>query len=205
MLSLTVLGIGGAVFAAGCALASKWESDNEEESEELERIRDRNQRFLRMRRSQLEKNRRKKEIKLELLAREKELKLVNRAEALAKKQLEAGTLELDQFNRELVSINKSSLKLPPGWIEALTSELTAKTKDLKSVHRRCIRHRGEVEKRIHELNGKRFFFKCCSCHRKFAVEYGEMQKFLKLRKGMRKCCDSCFTAMKARHVKKTNR
>lgn len=203
MFSLALLGI-GAVCAVGHAIASNWESDNEEEEEELERQRERNQRFLKMRRSQLEKNRRKKEIKIELIARGKELELVRRAESLAKKQIETGKLEMEQFNRELVSINETSLKVPKEWIDTLTTELTEKTKDLKAVHRRCVRHRGKVEKRIAELNGKRFFFRCCSCHRKFAVEYGELKEFSQSRKGMRKCCDDCLPKMKARHVRKSS-
>jgi len=205
MFTLALLGIGGAAVAAGCAFASRWEADNEEEEEELERLRERNQRFLRMRRSQLEKNRRKKEIKIELIAREKELKLVRRAEALAKSQLETGRLELKQFSDELSLVNAHSLKLPNEWVEALTTELTSKTKDLKSVHRQCVRHRADVEKRIEELNCKRFYFKCCSRHRKFAVEYGALEKFAKSRKGMRKCCDECFPAVKARAKKKAEK
>ena len=198
MLPLVLLGIGAAC-AVGRAFASKWESDNEEEEGELERQRERNQRFLKMRRSQLEKNRRKKAIKLELIAREKELELVRQADSLVKEQLKTGTLELEQFNRELTVINNHSLKLPESWIDTLTTELMEKTQDLKAVHRRCVRHIGEVEKRIAELNGKRFFFRCCSCRRRFAVAYGNLEEFSQSRKGMRKCCDDCLPKMKARH------
>ena len=196
-----ILLIGGAI-AAGCAIASGLEADNEEEEEELERTRARNARFLKMRRSQLEKNRRKKEIKLELLAREKELKLVRRAESIAKRNLELGKLEFGQFNKDLVTANAASVRVPKEWVDALIGELTAKTKDLNAVHHRCKRHCAEVEKRIEELNGKRFFFKCCSCHRKFAVSYSELSEFTRSRKGMRKCCDDCFPAVSEKAAKR---
>lgn len=206
MLSLITLGIGGAVVAGLGALASSWEADNEEEEEELERLRARNQRFLKMRRAQLEKNRRKKAIKVELSAREKELKLVRRAESIAKRNLEIGKLEVLQFDKDLAAANKASLRLPGEWVEELSKELTSKTKDLKAVCRRCAKHRAEVEGRIEELNGKRFFFKCCSCRRKFAVSYAELSEFTRSRKGMRKCCDDCFPEARRRAAaKKTTR
>ncbi len=199
---LPILLIGGAI-TAGCAIASRWEADNEEEEEELERTRARNARFLKMRRSQLEKNRRKKEIKLEILAREKELKLVKRAESIAKRNLELGKLELGQFSKDLTTANAASVRVPKEWVDTLFKELTDKTKDLKAVNRRCTRHREEVEKRIEELNGKRFFFKCCLCHRKFAVAYSELSEFTRSRKGMRKCCDDCFPAVSEKAAKRT--
>lgn len=193
------------LIAAGCAIASRLVADNEEDEEELERTRERNARFLKMRRAQLEKNRRKKEIKLELLAREKELKLVQRAESIAKRNLDLGKLELGQFNTDLTTANAASVRVPKEWVDALLKELTAKTKDLKAVNRRCTRHRKDVEKRIEELNGKRFFFKCCSCHRKFAVTYSELPEFTRSRKGMRKCCDDCYSEVKERAAKRKKR
>ncbi len=194
--------IGGAFVAGLGALASRWESDNEEEEEELERRQAQNQRFLKMRRAQLEKNRRKKAIKLELAAREKELKLVRRAELIAQRNLEIGKREVLQFDKELAMANKASLRLPSEWVDELSKELTSKTKDLKSVCRRCAKYRTEVESRIEELNGKRFFFKCCSCHRRFAVSYADLPEFTRSRKGMRKCCDNCYPTMRERMERK---
>lgn len=189
MLPLVVLGV--------VALARSIERSNEEDEEELELMRERNQRLLRGRRSRLEKLRRKKEIKLELVAREKELKLVEQAEKLAVRQFECGNRELNQFNKELALFNEHSIKLPVVAVEALQKQLGDKTKDLKSVVRRCRRHIKDVRGRIQELNDKRFYFRCVSCRTKFVVHYGDLEAFEKSRKGVRKCCDKCLPRLRA--------
>ena len=202
MLSLALILCGAVAVAAGGVVASRWEAANEEEEEELERLRAKNKRIKRMCRARHEKNKRKKEIEIELLARSKELKLVRRAEMLARRNMEVGRLEVDQFNKDLATANASSVRLPEKWVVELSKELTSRTKDLSAVHRRCARHKRDVERRIVELKGKRFFYKCSRCHRKFAVTYGDLNKFARSRKGLRKCCDECLPEVKARAAKR---
>ena len=197
-----VLLLGAAVIAGASAIASRWEADNEEEEEELESMREQRNRLLRLRRSQLEKNRRKKVIALELTAREKELKLVEKAERLAKRCLACGDQELAQMKKELAIINEKAVRLPSGCVDALVQELVGKRNDLQQVCRRCKRHVSDVRERIKVLNSSRFYFRCVSCRRKFAVTYGNLEKFTKSRKGMRKCCDDCFPNMRKRAEKK---
>ena len=193
-----VLLLGGAVIAGASAIASRWEADNEEEEEDLERKREQRHRLLRLRRSQLEKNRRKKVISLELAAREKELKLVEKAERLAKRCLACGDRELEQMKKELAIINERAVKLPSECV-------VGKRNDLQQVCRRCKRHVSDVRKRIKVLNSSRFYFRCVLCRRKFAVAYGDLEKFTKSRKGMRKCCDDCFPEMRNRAEKRMAR
>ena len=200
-----VLLLGSAVIAGASAIASWREADNEEEEEELERKREQRNRLLRLRRSQLEKNRRKKVIALELAAREKELKLVEKAERLAKRCLACGDRELEQMKKELTIINERAVKLPSKCVDALVRELVGKRNDLQQVCRRCRHHVSDVRKRIKVLNSSRFYFRCVSCRRKFAVAYVDLEKFTKSRKGMRKCCDDCFPEMRKRAEKRMAR
>ena len=201
----TVLLLGGAVIAGTSAIASRWEADNEEEEEELERMREQRNRLLRLRRSQLEKNRRKKVIALELAAREKELKLVEKAERLAKRCLACGDRELAQMKKDLTIINERAVKLPSECVDALMQELVGKRNDLQQVCRKCKRHVSDVRKRIEVLNSSRFYFRCVSCRRKFAITYGNLEKFTKSREGMRKCCDDCLPNMRKRAEKRMAR
>lgn len=207
MIPIAIL-VGGAIMAGGAAIASCWEADNDADEEELERMRERKNRFLRMRRSRLEKNRRKKVIALELAAREKELKLVRRAEKLAKRQLDCGSLELAHFKEELAVANRHSAKLPEACVEALLKDLAGKQKNFKSLHSRCLRHISGVQERITALNASRFYFRCASCRSRFAVQYRDLAEFLRSRKGMRKCCDGCYPRLKERadrrNVRKRN-
>lgn len=198
----TLLGLGAVALAGGCAIASSWESENEEEEEELERMRQKRDRILRLRRSQLAKNRRKNAIKLELVAREKELNLVKRAAKLAERHLACGVRELEQFKKELAVINKSSVRLPDACVNVLLKELVGRRNDLKAVCSKSRRHLKEVSDRIAELNSRRFFFRCVSCRRKFSVPYGGLEKFKKSREGMRKCCDKCYLKMRKRLLAK---
>lgn len=200
-----VLLLGGAVIAGASAIASRWEADNEEEEEELERKREQRNRLLRLRRSQLEKNRRKKVIALELAAREKELKLVEKAERLAKRCLACGDRELEQLKKELTIINEKAIRLPSGCVDALVKELIGKRNDLQQVCRRCKRHVSDVRNRIEVLNSSRFYFRCASCRRKFAITYDTLENFIESRKGMRKCCDACFPEMRKRAEKRMAR
>lgn len=196
-LSLTILGVTAAV-AGLSAFASRWESDNDSDEEELERERAKNARILKMRRAKLQKDRRKKAIKIELVAREKELKLVKRAEQLAQRYLDCGRREIDQFTKELQIANKNSIKLPAECVDAVMKELIGKKMDCQAALRRCKRHVSEVSKRIEELNASRFYYKCVSCRRRFSVAYGDLADFLESRRGMKKCCDTCYPTSKKR-------
>ena len=126
------------------AIASQWESDNEADEEELERERAKNARILKMRMAKLQKDRRKKAIQIELVAREKELKLVRRAEKLAQRYLDCGKREIDQFTKELQISNKNAIKLPSECVDAVMKELTGKKMDCQAALRRCKRHVSEV-------------------------------------------------------------
>ena len=197
-ISLTVLLGGGAVLAGLSALASRWESDNDADEEELERVRAKNARIIKMRRAKLQKDRRKKAIQIELVAREKELKLVRRAEKLAQRYLDCGKREIDQFTKELQIVNKNSIKLPSECVDVVMKELIGKKMDCQAALRRWRRHVSEVCKRIEALNASRFYYKCVSCHRRFAVAYSDLADFLESRRGMKKCCDNCYTMLKRR-------
>ena len=198
-ISLTVLLGGGAAVLAGLsAFASRWESDNDADEEELERVRAKNARIIKMRRAKLQKDRRKKVIQIELVAREKELKLVRRAEKLAQRYLDCGKREIDQFTKELQIVNKNSIKLPSECVDVVMKELIGKKMDCQAALRRCRRHVSEVCKRIEALNASRFYYKCVSCHRRFAVAYSDLADFLESRRGMKKCCDNCYTMLKRR-------
>ncbi len=198
-LSLTVLLGGGAVALAGfSAFVSRFESDNDADEEELERMRARNARILKMRRAKLQKDRRRKAIQIELAAREKELNLVRRAEKLAQRYLDCGKREIDQFKKELQAANKNSIKLPSECVDVVLKELTEKNMDCQAAVRRCKRHVSEVRKRIETLNASRFYYKCALCHRRFAVAYDELAAFRESRKGMRKCCDDCYSTLRKR-------
>lgn len=200
-LSLTVL-LGGAVLAGVSAFASRWESSNDADEEELERERAKNARILKMRRAKLQKDRRKKIIKIELVAREKELKLVKHAEQLAQKYLDCGRREIDQFTKELQIANKHSIKLPAECVDAVMKELIGRKIDCQVALRQCKRHVSEVCKRIEKLNTSRFYYKCVSCRRRFAVAYSDLADFLESRKGMKKCCDNCYPTLKKRRDQK---
>jgi hypothetical protein len=196
-LSLTILGVTATV-AGLSAIASRWESDNDADEEELERVRAKNARILKMRRAKLQKDRRKKAIQIELVAREKELKLVKRAEKLAQRYLDCGKREIDQFTKELQIANKNSIKLPTECVDAVMKELTGRKMDYQAALRRCKRHVSEVCKQIEKLNASRFYYKCVSCRRRFAVAYSDLADFLESRKGMKKCCDNCYPTLKKR-------
>lgn len=198
---LPILIIGGLV-AAGAYAASRWNSDNDADEEELERMRAQRSRILRLRRSRIEKDKRRKAIQIELVARKKELKLIERADELAKRQLACGNREFEQFNKELVAANRASVRLPEKCVQLILDELRDKTKGILSVHKKCLRHAAEVRRRIKELNSKRFYFRCVSCRRKFAVAFGDLDRFNKSRKGVRKCCDDCLPHLKARARKR---
>lgn len=196
-MSLAILGISATV-AGLSAIASRWESDNDADEEELERERAKNARILKMRRAKLQKDRRKKTIKIELVAREKELKLVLRAEKLAQRYLDCGKREIAQFTKELQIFNKNSIKLPSGCVDAIMEELTEKKMDCQAALRHCKRHVSEVRERIEELNTSRFYYKCVACHKRFAVAYGDLADFLESRKGMKKYCNDCYPTINKR-------
>lgn len=203
-LSLAILGVTAAV-AGLSALASRWESVNDADEEELEQQRVKNARILKMRRAKFQKDKRKKTIQIELVAREKELKLVERAEKLARRYLNCGKREIEQFTKELQMANKDAIKLPSECVDAVMKELTGRESNCQATLRRCRRHMSEIRKRIEVLNASRFYYKCVSCHRRFAVAYGDLADFRESRRGMKKCCDACYPTLKNRKVQKMSK